>query len=410
MAGGLVSFISSHAAAESYPPVKLHFPAVGNVPTSVPFSVPKGCLNDPNPGPGHTGIFTMTQATITMGPIQEETKGTLTNLAAGESDAVIDLILHSVLRMNLVGIPTTIVPFLVGPVPHDEGQTVLPCPSLNALGVPQPNCGLVPAMNGNFLAGSFGYHFCGSNPCVGFPLFINFPAFTTVGPAAVTVINNLADLATYFKATPGNLTFDGNFTTAASQVVQQSGSFEGSILTDANATIIVNYTCVEQGVPSFVCNFKTFDKTTTSTADTLVHVTGRFTNTGTGAIPDLIITDVVTKPAGATVTLLNSSIGAPVQGPAGTWTFPSQNLPEGGVLNYSFDVQITGLGNNEVVSDQITGRSASLVLSSDGPACSASITRREQGKVPAMGTMGLALLLAVVAASGVFLLRRRQRA
>jgi len=161
--------------------------------------------------------------------------------------------------------------------------------------------------------------------------------------------------------------------------------------------------------PSLDCVSKTFDKTTISTSDATISVTGSIRNNGTVDLTDMVVTDQM----GTKMTYAGgSTIGAPVETPVGSgiWKFPARSLGIGQTLIYAFNVSVTGVNVNETICDQITASSAQYSLSDDGPECRACVTRREQNKVPAMNTVGLVALFALVAAGGVLLLRRRQRA
>jgi len=235
---------------------------------------------------------------------------------------------------------------------------------------------------------------------------------TSSAVAAGPVVLDLS-YASFFQDTSANC--DDNtsitvyLTSAASKTATVPGTFTDSVLTDANGTVTVTYQCLTLA-PDFSCVSKTPKSTTISTPNTTVTFHGSFTNTGTENLTDLIITDNMTAGSPKMVIVASPDLGMPTETPPGSghWVFPGTSLAIGATLNFQFDVQITGLVKDEQVCDQLIGHAAGLTR--NGAACNACVTYREQGKVPAMNTVGLVALLGVVAVSGVLLLRRRQRA
>jgi hypothetical protein len=165
---------------------------------------------------------------------------------------------------------------------------------------------------------------------------------------------------------------------------------------------------VQVDQPGLNCVSETFDKSIIPLGDSIVKASASVANTGDLDMTDVVITKVMSDPAKMTIVPGTSTIGDPVEGPAGTWTFPTQSLAAGATLPFSFDVSITGMLATDQLCNQLTVESEEFGITSDGPRCRACVTARSNG-VPALGAIGSSLALAMVTMGGVVLYRQRRR-
>jgi hypothetical protein len=165
---------------------------------------------------------------------------------------------------------------------------------------------------------------------------------------------------------------------------------------------------VQVDQPGLNCVSESFDKTILTPPGGVVKATAAVQNTGDLDMDDVVITKVMSNAAKMTIVPGTSTIGDPLEGPPGTWTFPIQALAGGATLNFSFDVSITGMLATDQLCDQITVASEEFGISSDGPRCRACVTAKVNG-VPALGTIGYSVALAMLTMGGVMLYRQRRR-
>jgi len=157
---------------------------------------------------------------------------------------------------------------------------------------------------------------------------------------------------------------------------------------------------------------KTFNKSILPLGTSTVKATVSVRNTGEAGFTDLVITDVMSNAAKMTILPGTSTLpgGDPIEGPPGTWTFPPQillaNATHDATLTFSYDIKITDLQAGEQICNQVTAAAGGLI--SDGPQCRVC-NEVPPPPVPALGTIGFAVALAMVTMSGVFLYRQRRK-
>jgi hypothetical protein len=355
---------------------------VGNTPQTQTQQVPKGC-----PGSSQT----LTKATLTIGPLDMTTGGTFTNTSGAVGNLIVRELTHDVLKVEIPSGPGTN-SLVAAPPTESTGQDTADC-------LPGPAC--VPPGPGNNPVNSWTW----SLPTGGTANIT--PPFVTAKSSIVQVFTSATDLS-FFKANLPGDTFPGNFTAQGSRTLTTPSTFTDLIVTNATAAIQVVYEC-NQLSAGLQCVSKTFDKNNLPPGGGVVKATVVIKNTGDFDITDLVIKSVMSNAAKMSIVAGSSSLpgGNPVQAPAGTWTFPTQSLLAHATLTFSYSVNVTNLLPAEELCNQITASSALLGISSDGPACRACVTSTPT--VPALGTIGYSVALAMVTLGGIVLYRQRRR-
>jgi uncharacterized repeat protein (TIGR01451 family) len=224
------------------------------------------------------------------------------------------------------------------------------------------------------------------------------PLLATVAPSQSITLTP-ADGANFdfFK---GNGTVTVNFRVGGFIRQDIPATWEQENFTPAFAQVSLTPVCES---PNLVCTSKTLTPSDLGGSDGEVTAVVNIANPGALDVDNVVITD--TMDSTMTYQANTSSIGEPTGGPP-TYTFPTQSLAAGGSLGLTYKVNIRGLNpgeqscNNVQVSlggQEVTGQ------------CRACVSRSDVPTVPAVGWLGLSVLLAFFGGLGGLLEYRRRK-
>jgi hypothetical protein len=326
------------------------------------------------------------------------TNGTGTQVIYG-----IDRIYHGTVRLDVPGTSFSV----IGAPPANEiGQWTTDCPKPNydpVLDPWPPESSIACSPAGYAPGGSFYWALLNTEG-----VYLN-PALNTTGSGYSQSLSPGDPGFNFFKGISGTDTFDVDFTTFASVNIYRSGTAADDNATFATGGMEIIYTC---GLPGLICNGKTFltlDDQPIFEIDEpniLIKAEASFTNDGDFDIIDLVIVDVMSSK----LSIVSSTIGMPTESPVGTWTFPTQSLGKGETLNFSYEVQVTGLQEGETATNSISASSIEYNLQTTEE-CEASIYRRPGPPppvVPAFNPLGLLVFAGLFPVAWVFISRRRK--
>ena len=348
---------------------------IGNTQRITTLSLPKAwCDGDPNG---------LKQVIVTFGQARMWTDLANTNTSGDIATFTVENIRH--LDLN-VAVPDAGLAITNGLLPNETGQDYC---------IPDP-CG-GPSPTGNWIW---------ENLAVGATVN-RANVFETIANGNVVILNEGDAGFDAFKGASAVDTIDVTFTVRASISTDQPGTWFAENETKATASVSITYVC---GEPGLSCVSKTFSASQLAGPDGVVTATVTVQNTGDIQIDDVVVVSVMSDAAKMAIVPGTSTHpgGDPVQGPAGTWTFPETSLAAGANLEFSYDVQITGMAPGESLCNQATVYSEDYGISSDGPGCRACIGSEPQ-EVPAFSAIGLLALFGLIPLSRLLIGRRRNR-
>jgi uncharacterized repeat protein (TIGR01451 family) len=223
------------------------------------------------------------------------------------------------------------------------------------------------------------------------------PLLATVAPSQSVTLTP-ADGAN-FDFFRGNGTVAVNFRVGGFITSNIPATWEQENLTPALAGVALTPTCV---APEVVCTSKTLMPSDLSGPDGVVDAQVNLSNPGAVDVSQVVITD--TMDSTMTYVAGTSSIGEPTGGPP-TYTFPTQSLAAGSGLGLTYQVNIQGLNPGEQSCNDVQVKVGNQVTSQ----CQACVTRPDVPTVPAVGWLGLSVLLSFFAGLGGLLEYRRRK-